>query len=153
MTQAISIRTHVRINLSTRKVPAVLPPVAIEVTHPGLLGRTAGRVGEAVGSAKRHVLGGGAQIKQQATLATYGRAPDPTPFIGTRPGTVVAVVAGCIAIGGGAATICSQPGVDPLGAAKDLLLGSSEEAAEGPSALKAEEPAAPRPPRNPRKNL
>jgi RNA polymerase sigma factor (sigma-70 family) len=125
------------------KVPAVLPPVAIEVAHPGLLGRTVGRVGEAVGSAKRHVLGGGAQIKQQATLATYGRAPDPTPFIGTRPGTVVAVVAGCIAIGGGAATICSQPGVDPLGAAQELFSGGLEEPAKEPSPPKAEEPAAP----------
>jgi RNA polymerase sigma factor (sigma-70 family) len=125
------------------KVPAVLPPVAIEVAHPGLLGRTAGRVGEAVGSAKRHALGGGAQMKQQATLATYGRAPDPTPFIGTRPGTVVAVVAGCMAIGGGAATICSQPGVDPLGAAQELFSGGPEEPAKEPSPPKAEEPATP----------
>jgi len=131
------------------KVPAVLPPVAVEVAHPGLLGRVVGRVGEAVGSARRHVLGGGAQIKQQATLATYGRAPDPTPFIGTRPGTVAAVVAGCLAIGGGAATICSQPGVDPIGAAADLFSGTSEETAKEPSPPKAEEPAVPPPAEEP----
>ncbi|OJU79685.1 MAG: hypothetical protein BGO11_18490 [Solirubrobacterales bacterium 70-9] len=125
------------------RVPAVLPPVAVEVARPGLLGRAVGRVGEAVGSARRHVLGGGSQIKQQATLATYGRTPDPTPLIGTRPGTVAAVVAGCLAIGGGAATICSQPGVDPLGAAKDLISGTSGEAAKEPTPPKAEEPAAP----------
>jgi RNA polymerase sigma factor (sigma-70 family) len=123
------------------RVPAVLPPVAIEVARPGLIGRTVGRLGEAVGSAKRHVLGGGAHMKQQATLATYGRTPDPTPLAGARPGTVVAVVAGCLAIGGGAATICAQPGVDPLGAAQDLLSGSPEEAAEEPVPPKVEEPA------------
>ncbi|MBN9621785.1 MAG: sigma-70 family RNA polymerase sigma factor [Actinobacteria bacterium] len=131
------------------KVPAVLPPVAIEVAHPGLLGRTVGRVGEAVGAAKRHVLGGGAEIKQQATLATYGRAPDPTPLIGTRPSTVAAVVASCLAIGGGAATICAQPGVDPLGAAKDLLAGGSEEAVKEPVPAKAEEPVTPPPAEEP----
>ncbi len=125
------------------RVPAVLPPVAIEVARPGLLGRAVGRVGEAVGSAKRHVLDGGSHIKQQAAIATYGRAPDPTPLTGARPGTVVAIVAGCLAIGGGAATICAQPGVDPLGAAKDLIAGTSEEPAEERAPPKSEEPAPP----------
>jgi RNA polymerase sigma factor (sigma-70 family) len=125
------------------KVPAVLPPVAIEVARPGLFGRAVGRVGEAVGSAKRHVLDGGTHVKQQAAIATYGRTPDPTPLTGARPGTVVAVVAGCLAIGGGAATICAQPGVDPLGAAKDLIAGTSEEPAQEPASPKSEEPAPP----------
>jgi hypothetical protein len=47
-------------------------------------------------------------------------------MIGARPGAVVAMVAGCLAIGGGAATFCAQQGVDPLGAAQDLIAGGQE---------------------------
>jgi hypothetical protein len=56
---------------------------------------------------------------------------------------VVAVIGGCLAIGGGAATICAQSGVDPLGAAKDLIAGASQEATRGPALPRSEEPALP----------
>lgn len=59
------------------KAAPLLAPVTAEAASPGLVGRTVGRVGEAIGSAKRHVLSGGTQVRQQATLASYGRAPDP----------------------------------------------------------------------------
>jgi hypothetical protein len=39
------------------------------------------------------------------------------------------VVAGCLAVGGGA-TYCAQNGVDPLGAATGLIAGTQEEPAE-----------------------
>jgi RNA polymerase sigma factor (sigma-70 family) len=109
------------------KAAVVLPPVAAEVTNPGLVERTVGRVGDAIGSARRHLLDGGAHVKQQATIAGVTRSTDPTPMIGARPGAVVAMVAGCLAIGGGAATYCAQQGVDPLGAAQDLIAGGQEE--------------------------
>jgi RNA polymerase sigma factor (sigma-70 family) len=109
------------------KAAVVLPPVAAEAANPGLVERTVGRVGDAIGSARRHLLDGGAQVKQQATMAGVTRSTDPTPLIGARPGAVVAVVAGCLAIGGGAATYCAQQGVDPLGAAQDLIAGGQEE--------------------------
>lgn len=109
------------------KAAVVLPPVAAEVTNPGLVERTVGKVGDAIGSARRHLLDGGAQVKQQATMAGYNRGADPTPLLGVRPGAVVAVVAGCLAIGGGAATYCAQQGVDPLGAVQDLIAGGQEE--------------------------
>jgi DNA-directed RNA polymerase specialized sigma24 family protein len=123
------------------KAAPLLAPVTAEAASPGLVGRTVGRVGEAIGSAKRHVLSGGTQVKQQATLVGYGRTPDPTPLAGIRPGAVTAVVVGCLAIGGGAATYCAQQGVDPIGAAKDLIAGAPEESAGEPSEPKPEEPA------------
>jgi RNA polymerase sigma factor (sigma-70 family) len=126
------------------KAAVVLPPVAAEAANPGLVERTVGRVGDAIGSARRHLLDGGAQVKQQATMSGLTRSTDPTPLVGARPGAVVAVVAGCLAIGGGAATYCAQQGVDPLGAAQDLIGGSQEEPAKQELAPPAsEEPVTP----------
>jgi RNA polymerase sigma factor (sigma-70 family) len=110
------------------KAGAILPLPAAEVASPGLLGRAAARVGDAVGSARRQLLGGGAQVKGRA-VAGVGTTGDPTPLTAVRPGAVAAVLAGCLAVGGGA-TYCAQQGVDPLGAAKGLIAGI-EEPAEG----------------------
>jgi len=114
------------------KAGLVLGPAAIEVAHPGLVGRVVGRAGDAISSVKRNVLGGAAQVKQQAA-AGYARTPDPTPLAGVRPGAVAAVVAGCLAVGTGAATYCAQQGVDPLTAATSLVAGTQEEEAEPPA--------------------
>jgi RNA polymerase sigma factor (sigma-70 family) len=126
------------------KAAVVLPPVTAEAANPGLVERTVGRIGDAIGSARRHLLDGGAQVKQQATMSGLTRSTDPTPLVGARPGAVVAVVAGCLAIGGGAATYCAQQGVDPLGAAQDLIGGSQEEPArQEPAPPASEEPVTP----------
>lgn len=110
------------------KAGAILPVPVAEVASPGILGRVASKVGEAAGSVRRHVLGGGAQVRGRA-VAGVGTTGDPTPLAGVRPGAVVAVVAGCLAVGGGA-TYCAQQGVDPLGAAKGLIAGIEEPAEE-----------------------
>ena len=60
------------------------------------------RAGDAVASAKQHLVG------------AYTRAADPTPFAGVRPGAAAAAVAGCLAVGGGT-TLCVTQGVDPIG--------------------------------------
>jgi RNA polymerase sigma factor (sigma-70 family) len=122
------------------KAGVVLGPVAIEAAHPGLVGRVVGQVGETISSARRHVLGGATQAKQQVA-AGYGRAVDPTPLAGARPGAVVAVVASCLAVGTGAATYCAQEGVDPLTAATGLIAGSGEETKEEPPPAKEPEAA------------
>lgn len=114
------------------KAGVMLGPAAIEIAHPGLVGRVVGRAGDAIATVKRHVVGGAAQVKQQAA-AGYARTPDPTPLAGVRPGTLAAVVASCLAVGTGAATYCAQQGVDPLSAATGLIAGTDEE----------KEPAAP----------
>ncbi len=85
-----------------------------------------------------------ASLKQQASTA-YTRVVDPTPLAAARPGTVASVVASCVLIGGGAATICAQEGVDPLGAARGLIASTSEPDSPPPSSEepKAEEPQGP----------
>jgi RNA polymerase sigma factor (sigma-70 family) len=110
-----------------REKAAVLLPAspAIEQASPGLLERVAHRAADGLSSVKQQVLGGAAQAKQQVA-ATYYRAVDPTPLAAARPGTVAAVLASCITIGGGAATYCANQGVDPIGAATGLIAGTQE---------------------------
>lgn len=128
------------------KAGAVLPLPAAEATSPGLIERVVDRGAHAVGSVKRQILGGGAELKQQAAATASSRAVDPTPLAGVRPGTVVAVVAGCLAVGGGA-TYCAQNGVDPLGAATNLIAGTQESEPPAPqSAGEATQPTAAVPP-------
>jgi RNA polymerase sigma factor (sigma-70 family) len=135
------------------KAGVMLPPAA-EGASPGVVRRIADSAGEKLSALKQHVLDGGAQVKQHAA-STYYRAVDPTPLAAARPGTVGAVIASCIAIGGGAATYCVHTGVDPLGAAQGLIASDSEEQPEqtpppeaestGPTYTPAESPAAEEP--------
>lgn len=110
------------------KAGVILPPAA-EGASPGVVRRIADSAGEKLSALKQHVLDGGAQVKQHATT-TYYRAVDPTPLAAARPGTVGAVIASCIAIGGGAATYCVHTGVDPLGAAQALIASSPDSESE-----------------------
>jgi RNA polymerase sigma factor (sigma-70 family) len=122
------------------KAGAMLPAPVAEGASPGVSERLAQKSAEAFSSLKQHVLDGAAQVKQHATT-TYLRAADPMPFAAARPGTVAAVVAGCVAIGGGAATYCVQQGVNPLGAANGLV--SSTDEPETPPSDAADEPQPP----------
>ncbi|MBS1863288.1 MAG: sigma-70 family RNA polymerase sigma factor [Actinobacteria bacterium] len=124
-----------------QRAGVVLGPAAAEVASPGVVGRTLGRTGEAISSAKRHILEGGTQAKQTAATS-FVRTTDPTPFAGIKPGAVAAVVAGCLAVGTGAATYCVQHGVDPLSAATGLIAGSEEGADDEPQPAKEPEPHA-----------
>jgi RNA polymerase sigma factor (sigma-70 family) len=105
------------------KAGAMLPAPVAEGASPGLIGRIAHASTERLANLKQQILDGGAQVKQQATTAY--RAVDPTPLAAARPGAVGAVIASCIAIGGGA-TYCVEQGVDPLGAAKNLIASTPE---------------------------
>jgi RNA polymerase sigma factor (sigma-70 family) len=108
------------------KAGAMLPAPVAEGVSPGVLERLAHRSAEGLSSLKQHVLDGGTQIKQHATTSYY-RAVDPTPLAAARPGTVGAVIASCIAIGGGA-TYCAHEGiVDSIGAAAAGLVASESE--------------------------
>lgn len=104
------------------KAGAMLPAPVVEGASPGLLGRIAHASTERLATLKQQVFDGGAQVKQQAA----NRAVDPTPLAAARPGTVGAVIASCLAIGGGAATYCVQQGVDPIGAATGLIASEPE---------------------------
>lgn len=107
------------------KAGAVLPVPAAEGASPGIVERALHKSAEGLSSLRQHIVDSGAQAKQQAA-AGYYRAVDPTPLTAVRPGTVGAVIASCIAIGGGAATYCVEQGVDPLGAARGLIAGAPE---------------------------
>jgi RNA polymerase sigma factor (sigma-70 family) len=134
-----------RLEAWREKAGALLPGLpAVEATDPGTLARAANRAGHTLGSLRRHILGGGAQVKQQAAAAAaHSPNVDPTPLAGSRPGTAAAIVASCLAIGGGAAGYCAQQGVDPLGAAGDLIGVGGE--GEPTPAAPAPEPSEPLP--------
>jgi RNA polymerase sigma factor (sigma-70 family) len=108
------------------KAGVMLPP-AVEGASPGLVRRIADSTGEKLAALKQHVLDGGA--KEHATT-TYYRAVDPTPLAAARPGTAAAVIASCLAIGGGTATYCVHRGIDPLGAAQGLIASSPDTESE-----------------------
>lgn len=107
------------------KAGAMLPAPVAEGASPGVVRQITDAAGEKLSSLKQQVLEGGAQLKQHAA-ATSSRLVDPTPIAGARPGTAAAVIASCVAIGGGAAA-CVEQGVDPLGAAKGLIASAPEE--------------------------
>jgi RNA polymerase sigma factor (sigma-70 family) len=104
-----------------------------------LVERTAQRSAETLASFKQQIGEAGAQLKQH-TSTTYYRAVDPTPLAAARPGTVAAMIASCVAIGGGAATYCAERGVDPLGAVQGLIASTPE---PEPSASAPSEPFTP----------
>jgi DNA-directed RNA polymerase specialized sigma24 family protein len=136
-----------RLDAWREKVGALLPLPVAEAAAPGLVERVTHRVAHAVSSVKQQVLGGGAQLKEQAATATYARSADPTPLAGVRPGAALAVVMSCIAVGGSAATYCAQHGVDPLAAARGLIAGTQEsEPSPTPAPAEASEPASVAPP-------
>jgi RNA polymerase sigma factor (sigma-70 family) len=115
-----------RLSAWREKAGAMLPAPVAEGVSPGVLGRLAHKTADGFSSLKQHVLDGGAQIKQHAAT-TYYRAVDPTPLAAARPGTVGAVIASCVAIGGGA-TYCAHQGiVDSIGAAAAGLIASESE--------------------------
>jgi RNA polymerase sigma factor (sigma-70 family) len=113
------------------KAGAMLPVPAAEGATPGLVERALHKSAEGLSSIKQHIVDGGVQAKQQVA-AGYYRAVDPTPLAAARPGTIATVVAGCIALGGGA-TYCVEQGVDPLGAARGLVASAPESESEPPA--------------------
>lgn len=134
-----------RLEAWREKAGAVLPVPAAETVNPGLIERVVSHGAHAFGSMKQQIFGGGSQVSQQAAVGAYVRAVDPSPLAGIRPSAVAALVASCLAVGGGA-TYCAEQGVEPLGAAKNLIAGTQEgEPSPSPSPA-ATEPATPPPP-------
>ncbi|HET7636829.1 MAG TPA: sigma-70 family RNA polymerase sigma factor, partial [Candidatus Limnocylindria bacterium] len=132
---------HERLNLWREKVGAALPAPAAEHADLGLIERTLHKSFDTLGAVRQYLVDGGAQVKQQAAV-TYYRAADPTPLAGARPGAVVAVVAGCLAIGTGTYT-CVEQGVNPLTAIPGFDRQAPEPRAEAPPAEKATPDATP----------
>jgi hypothetical protein len=88
----------------------MLPAPVAEGAQPGVVERVVQGAADRLAAAKEQIFDGGAQLKQHATAAvTHYRPVDPTPLAAARPGTVAAVVASCLTIGGGAAAYCVGP--------------------------------------------
>ncbi len=110
-----------------RDLGALLPAPALAVEE------SRGRALEVLSTIKQQLADTTATAKQHVTSAA-GRV-DPTPLSGTRPGAVAALVAGCVAVGGGGTAICVDQGINPL----DAIPGVKTEAqAEKPHESKAE---------------
>jgi RNA polymerase sigma factor (sigma-70 family) len=82
------------------------PPLLAEPVAHGPLDALAG----VVDGARSHLSDLVSSAKQNATVLS-ARATDPTPLAGARPGTVMAAVAGCLAVGSGA--YCAVEGAVP----------------------------------------
>jgi RNA polymerase sigma factor (sigma-70 family) len=108
------------------KVAALLPAPTASQADPALVERTLHKTADVLASLKQHATQAGTHAKQQLAEAStqakqqaaagYTRAVEYTPLASARPGAAATAIAGCLALGGGAATYCIEKGVDPLGA-------------------------------------
>ncbi|MBA3262182.1 MAG: hypothetical protein H0T69_06880, partial [Thermoleophilaceae bacterium] len=109
-----------RLELVHEKVAALLPiPVAAQV-DPGLVERALHKTADAFVQAKQQLADVGSHAKQHAA-AGYTRAVEYTPIASARPGAAATAIAGCLALGGGAASYCIDRGVDPITGFVDVI--------------------------------
>ena len=99
---------------------AAIPIPAAHQLDPAVAEGVLNKATEALASAKQQLVDAASQAKQHAA-ATYTRAVEYTPLASVRPGAAAGVVAGCLALGGGAAGYCVDQGVNPITGLVDAL--------------------------------
>ena len=109
-----------RLELVHEKVAALLPIPAAAGPDPSVVERTLHKTAETLAHVKQHLADASNQAKQHAT-AGYTRAVEYTPLASARPGAAATAIAGCLALGGGAAGYCIDRGVDPVTGFVDIL--------------------------------
>jgi hypothetical protein len=82
-------------------------------SRPHLVERTLHKTADVLAQAKQQLADAAGQAKQHAA-AGYTRAVEYTPMASVRPGAAATAIAGCLALGGGAAGYCIDKGVDPI---------------------------------------
>jgi DNA-directed RNA polymerase specialized sigma24 family protein len=144
-----------RLELLHEKVAALLPLPAAAQVEPGLLERGLHKSIDAIASVKQHATHAGGQAKQQLAdaagqakqhaAAGYSRAVEYTPLASARPGAAATAIAGCLALGGGAAGYCIDKGVDPISGLVEVVQRSPAKPAQAPPEQKppAEQPPDP----------
>jgi RNA polymerase sigma factor (sigma-70 family) len=144
-----------RLELLHDKVAALLPLPAAAQVEPGLLERGLHKSIDAIASVKQQATNAGGQAKQQLAdaaaqakqhaAAGYARAVEYTPVASARPGAAATAIAGCLALGGGAAGYCIDKGVDPITGLVDVVQPGQAEPAQAPPEQKppAEQPPDP----------
>jgi hypothetical protein len=100
-------------------VAAIPVPGAYQL-DPGLAERIAHKTADAVAQAKQQLVDAGSQAKQHAA-ASYTRAVEYTPLASVRPGAAAGAIAGCLALGSGAAGYCVERGIDPVSSLVDAI--------------------------------
>jgi hypothetical protein len=133
-----------RLELFHEKIAALLPVPAMAPADPGLLERTAHKTSAALAHAKQQLADAGGQIKQH-TAAGYTRAVEYTPLATVRPGAAATAIAGCLALGGGAAGYCIDRGVDPITGLVDVIHPAPAKPAQPPPEQKPPDPPQPPP--------
>lgn len=102
-----------RLELVHEKVAALLPIPATAQADPGLVEQAAHKAADALAQSKQQLAALLGHARQHAA-AGYGRVAEYAPLAGTHPGAAATAVAGCLAVGGGAAGYCLNQGVNPL---------------------------------------
>jgi DNA-directed RNA polymerase specialized sigma24 family protein len=133
-----------RLELFHEKIAALLPVPAMVQADPGLLERTVHKTTAALAHAKHQLADTGGQLKQH-TAAGYTRAVEYTPLATVRPGAAATAIAGCLALGGGAAGYCIDRGVDPVTGLVDVIQPAPAQPAQPPPEQKPPEQQPPDP--------
>jgi RNA polymerase sigma factor (sigma-70 family) len=110
------------------KIAALLPLPAAAQTDPSLFGRALEKASATAAQVKQQLADLAGHAKQQAATS-YTRAVEYTPLASVRPGAAAGVVAGCLALGGGAAGYCVDQGVNPITGLVDVLPKPAEQPA------------------------
>ena len=123
-------RLYERLDLFRDKAAALLPVPAVDRVEPGFAARAAHKASEIATSVKGHAIDGRRQVlegSQQIKAHATSKLIDPTPLSGLRPGSALAVVGSCVAVGTGAGA-CLKEGVNPLRSVADAV--SAQEPAD-----------------------
>jgi RNA polymerase sigma factor (sigma-70 family) len=102
------------------KIAALLPLPATTEADPALLERALEKTSVALGDLKQQLADVAGHAKQHAA-ASYARAVEYTPLASLRPGAAAGAIAGCLALGGGAAGYCLDQGVNPVTGLVDAI--------------------------------
>jgi DNA-binding CsgD family transcriptional regulator len=111
---------HRRLELMHEKIAVLLPVPAAAQADPGLVERTLHKSAQALAHAKQQLADVAGQAKQHAA-AGYARTVEYTPLASVRPGAAATAIAGCLALGGGAAGYCIDKGVNPITGLVDVV--------------------------------
>jgi RNA polymerase sigma factor (sigma-70 family) len=135
---------------------AALAPVPAAAHDPGLVESTLHKTADVLASLKQQATQAGTEAKQQLAdaagqakqhaAAGYTRAAEYTPIASVRPGAAAAAIAGCLAVGGGAAGYCIDRGVDPITGLVDVVQPSPAKPAQEPPGRKPPGEQPPDPP-------
>src|SRR5919109_2600011 len=118
-----------RLGLMHEKIAALLPVPAAAQADPGLVECTLHKTTKALAHAKQQLADAAGHAKQHAA-AGYARTVEYTPIASVRPGAAATAIAGCLALGGGAAGYCIDKGVDPFTGLVDVVQRSPAKPAQ-----------------------